>query len=58
MDIPFEKIKREFISPPVLSSPKFEQRFIVETDASLVGVGASLYPEKEDGHVQLIEFAS
>ncbi len=38
----FDNLKSRFISAPVLSTPDSERQFIVEVDASDVGVGAVL----------------
>ncbi|CAL9683597.1 unnamed protein product [Knipowitschia caucasica] len=38
----FQALKSYLCSSPVLRSPDFEQRFLVQTDASAVGLGAVL----------------
>ena len=38
----FEKLKMEMISAHVLALAKFESEFIVETDASVEGIGVVL----------------
>jgi len=43
----FEKLKRLLTSAPILSFPNFTKRFILETDASGVGLGAVLSQRKK-----------
>ena len=47
-------------SPPVLVYPKFgpDSEFVLETDASYVGLGAVLSQRQEDGKVHPIAYAS
>lgn len=55
----FDKLKSRFISAPVLSIPDPERQFIVEVDASDVGVGAVLSQRShEDGKVHPCAFFS
>lgn len=53
----FQAIKTAIANPPVLAVPDFERRFIVQTDASHVGVAAVLLQE-HDGERRPIAFAS
>ncbi|KMQ92133.1 reverse ribonuclease integrase [Lasius niger] len=53
----FESIKECITSPPILACPKFELPFVLQTDASSVGIGAVLTQETE-GVEQVIAFAS
>ena len=56
----FKQLKDVLTSSPVLVFPKFgpECEFILETDASYVGLGAVLSQQQEDGSVHPIAYAS
>ena len=56
----FCQLKELLVTAPVLSYPKFEKgrSFILETDASKVGLGAILSQEQDDGLVHPIAYAS
>ena len=54
----FCKLKQLLISAPVLAFPDFARGFILETDASGVGLGAILAQSHEDGTVHPIAYAS
>ena len=56
----FGMLKQKLISASVLSYPKFgpEEEFIVETDASVLGIGAVLAQKQQDGYVHPVAYAS
>ena len=54
----FDAIKKLLTTAPVLSFPQFDKSFIVETDASGLGLGTVLAQRQEDGAVQPIAYAS
>lgn len=54
----FEDLKRRFTSAPILVIPDPEKPFVVEVDASEVGVGAILSQRGEDGKLHPCAFMS
>lgn len=54
----FEELKRLLTTAPVLVFPEFTRPFILETDASLEGLGAVLAQKMEDGKVHPVSYAS
>ena len=56
----FEQLKQCLVSAPVLAYPQFkpELPFVLETDASLLGLGAVLAQKQADGNVHLIAYVS
>ncbi len=54
----FKELKRRFTSAPILSIPDPERPFVVEVDASEVGVGAILSQRGEDGKLHPCAFMS
>ena len=54
----FDELKQALITAPVLAYPNFEQEFLLETDASGIGLGAVLAQRREDGTVRPISYAS
>ena len=45
----FDTIRQKLISPPILAFPNFSKPFILDTDASDVGIGAVLSQIQDDG---------
>ena len=56
--IAFDRLKQLLINVPVLAFPNFDQEFILETDASGVGLGAILAQEQQNGTVRPIAYGS
>ena len=54
----FEKLRKLLANAPVLTYPDFRVPFILETDASVYGLGAVLAQRQEDGLVRPIAYAS
>ena len=54
----FQELKRLLISAPLLTYPKFDRPFILETDASGDGVGAILAQCQDDNSVKPVAYAS
>ena len=51
-------MKRLLCQAPVLSYPNFQQSFILQTDASNLGVGAVLSQKNQYGHDHVLSYAS
>ena len=54
----FKLLKEKLSESPVLSYPKFDRGFTLETDASGLGLGAVLSQNQEDGKLHPVAFAS
>ena len=54
----FDELKQLLTKAPVLAFPDFTRDFLLETDASGVGLGAVLAQKQEDGAVRPLAFAS
>ena len=54
----FDALKHTLTTAPVLTYPDYSQPFILETDASLKGLGAVLSQKGKDGEVRVIAYAS
>ena len=54
----FETLKQKLIETPVLAYPQFDVKFIVETDASVLGLGAILSQYHSDEKLHPVAFTS
>lgn len=54
----FDALKHKLVEAPVHTYPNFERSFILETDASIKGLGAVLLQKGDDGRSYLIAYAS
>ena len=54
----FDALKEALCTAPVLGYPDFTREFILETDASLKGLGTILSQQQKDGSIRVIAYAS
>ena len=51
-------LKERLVSAPVLAYPSFDKPFVMETDASIAGVGVVLSQPQKDGQLHPVAYAS
>ena len=56
--VAFQELKIKCLTAPVLAFTDFEKPFLLETDASIEGLGAVLSQEQDDGHYHPVAYAS
>ena len=54
----FDVLKETLCTAPVLGYPNFTREFILETNASLKGLGTVLSQQHKDGNICVIAYAS
>ena len=54
----FVTLKNKLVTPPVLVYPRFGEEFTLETDASILGLGAVLSQKQADGRLHPVAYAS
>ena len=54
----FHELKMKCLTVPVLAFADFKKLFLLETDASIEGLGAVLSQEQDDGHYHPVAYAS
>ena len=54
----FDELKRRLCEAPILAYPAFTKEYILETDASIQGIGAVLSQTQDDGKPHPVAFAS
>ena len=54
----FEKLRRRLTSAPVLAYPDFNRQFILDTDASDVGIGGVLSQVDDEGRERVVAYGS
>ena len=54
----FKKLRQQLVSPPILAFPDYQKPFILDTDASNLGIGAVLSQTQDDGQERVIAYGS
>ena len=57
-EVAFEVLKSKLLLPPILAYPDFKKDFVLETDASKLGLGAILSQRQEDNRLHPVAYAS
>ena len=57
-EMSFQALKEKLTSAPLLAYPSFRRPFVLETDASIAGVGAVLSQLQDDGLLHPVAYAS
>ena len=57
-DSAFDYLKTCLITVPILAYPGFDKNFVLETDASILGLGAVLSQMQEYGKLHLLAYGS
>ena len=56
--VAFDTLRQKLTSPPILAFPDFSKPFILDTDASDVGLGAVLSQVQSDGSEHVVAYGS
>ena len=54
----FTELKQKLVTSPVLAYPNFSREFVLETDASILGIGAVLAQQQHDQQLHPVAYAS
>ena len=54
----FKQLRQQLVSPPILAFPDYQKPFILDTDATFLGIGAVLSQEQDDGQERVISYGS
>ena len=54
----FEKLQQQLVSPPILAFSDYQKPFILDTDASNLGISAVLLQVHDDGCERVIAYGS
>ena len=57
-ELAFQKLKSILTAAPILAYPNFDKDYVLETDASVLGLGAVLSQEQIDRHLHPVAYAS